>query len=126
MSKQNVLAGFAVGMAIIALAGCASEPTRAELMRQHVSNVEATAEAQADLKEELAKDWEEGQSLIESGNQNIEDGEKRIDLAERNLKKGEDQVERGRRELAEGKRLVRESERRFRAEFDDLELSADR
>lgn len=109
-----------IGIMICALAGCAGSKTAttADLMRTHASE----AQAQVDLKNQLAKDWEKGQKLIKSGEKNIRDGEKRVRSAEQNLKRGRDQLDRGKREVDEGSEMVRRAEERFREAFPGLEL----
>lgn len=102
--------------------GCASHPSNADLMRGHLSPAQVQAQAEGDLQAQLAKDWDKGQELIESGNKNIADGESKVKAAERDLKNGKSQVERGTKELAEGTKLVEASEKGFREAFGDLEL----
>ena len=119
---------FAVGVAMLALAGCRStpNPSTADLMRTHAFE----SQAQADLKNQLAKNWERGSKLVQSGEKHIKDGEKRIKdsekeirSAERDLKKGRSQVDEGNREIDEGRKLMQESRRRFRENFPGLELN---
>lgn len=127
MSKSNVFVCFSVGVVAAVVSGCASNPSKGDLMRDHRSEVQIQAQAEGELQDQLARDWDRGQELIESGNNNIADGEKRIEAAKEELKRGKEQVEQGKRELAEGKELVQTSERGFRDAFDsDLEGSGDR
>jgi len=105
------------GVSMFTLSGCAKkEPTAADLMRSHAKNVQERAE----LKEQLAKDWEKGQALVISGEKRVQEGEKLIKKAERDLKQGQEQLERGNREIAEGKNLMQQSESRFQQNYPDL------
>lgn len=118
----NALAFLAGGIAVMTFAGCATEPNRADLMRGHVSQVQAQGQAEGEFKEQLATDWERGQELIRSGKENIDDGQALVEVSEQNLRKGKDQIERGKRELAEGNRLTAGSEERFQDAFDDARV----
>ncbi|MDT8410521.1 MAG: hypothetical protein RQ741_13060 [Wenzhouxiangellaceae bacterium] len=90
-------------------------------MRQHSDQ----QQRQSEIKRQLAKDWERGDELIETGRKKVERGQNRIDKAEKELEKGTEEVEQGTRQIAEGQRLKAESERRFRARFPDLEIDPD-
>jgi len=118
MSRSGVCACLIAAMAMAAIAGCARKSDAGDLMRGHASDVQA----QVDLKNQLAKDWDRGQKLIKSGNKNVKKGEKRAKSAEKDLKRAKDRIERGKREIAEGNKLVQDSERRFREEFPGLDL----
>ena len=123
MSYLKILVSFAVAGAAVLFSGCASNPSKADAMRDHRSNVQFQAQAESELQEQLAQDWDRGQKLIASGQKNINDGERRIDSAEKNLQRGREQLELGNREFAEGTDLVRNSEWRFREAFGrDLKL----
>lgn len=100
-------------------AGCASKLTTADFMRGYATE----EQAQVDLKNQFAKDWERGQKLIESGTENIEDGEKRVESAGKDLERGKDQIKDGNREVIEGNKLVKDAEQRFREAFPDRELT---
>ncbi len=126
MKSSRFFISLVVGIIAAMVSGCATNPSNANLMREHRSDVDTRAQAESELKDQLALNWEKGQELIESGNKNIVDGEKVIVLAERTLTRGRNQVERGKRELAEGNDLVRDSESRFRDAFGDIELSRSR
>lgn len=108
MNHLSITRRLAIALALVIAAGCATDsPTAADRMRGH-----------ADDQSELAQQWENGKELVESGNQKIEDGEKMV-------KEGRELIEQGNNEVAEGRTMVRESERRFRAQYPDLEIGAD-
>lgn len=109
------------GLVIILGAGCASnssEPTMADAMRQYSDDVQQ----EADLKRQLAEDWETGNQLERTGLQRVERARKTIEKAEKEIKKAEQALERGNREIEKGRALRAESERRFRSRFPDLSL----
>jgi hypothetical protein len=115
---------FTLVAALGTLSGCASQSkptTAADVMRGHASD----AQEKADLRNELAENWERGQKMIESGNQSISNGERNVTKAENDLRKAQERVAEGRRQIAEGTALVQESEQRFRESFPGLELRAD-
>lgn len=103
---------------LLGLAGCASKPTTADLMRDYAENTQA----RADLKNELADQWTKGSKLIATGEKRIENGEDKVKSAERDLKDGKEAIERGREEIAEGQKLMAESQRQFEANFPKLDL----
>lgn len=112
MTKSGIAMIFAFASAMT-VTGCSSKPTTADLMRGHASE----AQAQVDLKNQLAKDWERGTSLVSSGERKVSDGEKRVRAAERDLERAKRQITQGNKEIADGKKLVTESETRFKQAF---------
>ncbi len=111
MSKRSTLILAALSSGLL-LAGCGSRettPTLADEMRGAASGFQA----QAERKEQLAGEWERGQSLIASGQRKKERGERRIQSAESELERGRREVSEGEAELREGRRLVAQSERAF-------------
>jgi hypothetical protein len=120
----KMLKPILMAFALTAMVGCATQekaPTRADMMRGHADQVQS----QADLQNEIARDWERGQKLLQDGEKRIRDGEERVAAAEDNLARGRDQIERGTREANEGQRMIRDAERRFQTYFPDLELDPD-
>lgn len=116
--------GFGAIAAIFMLTGCASqpaEPTLADTMREH----SAEQQRQSDAKKQLARDWERGAELAESGRELVARGESRIEDAEKAMARGADEIERGTEQIAEGEELKARSERRFRELFPDLTLEPD-
>ncbi|MEO8419316.1 MAG: hypothetical protein ABI475_11395 [Methylophilaceae bacterium] len=105
---------------MITLAGCASTPNTADIMRAHA----ADAQDQVDLKNQLAKDWSRGAKMVQSGEKRVKNGEKKVKSAENDLKDGQAQVEQGNQEIAEGRKLMQESEQHFHENFPKLELKS--
>jgi septal ring factor EnvC (AmiA/AmiB activator) len=118
MKNSLTLSGAGVALCLFALAGCASKPTTADLMRQHATE----AQSQVALKNQAAKNWEKGSKLVVEGEKRVKDGEKRVKAAERDLKKGQDDIDRGKREISDGQKLINESERTFRESFPELDI----
>lgn len=119
MRNLLVVSGISLSLCLLALTGCASKPTTGDLMRQHATE----EQAQVDLKDQAAKNWEKGTKLVATGEKRVKAGEKRVKSAERDLKRGQDDVERGNREIAEGQNLINESEKSFRESFPGLDLN---
>jgi outer membrane murein-binding lipoprotein Lpp len=110
---------LAIASAIIFFAGCASQPTLADNMRSQAAGLQA----QVDLKEKLAADWDKGSKLVASGEKQVRDGERLVQRAEKDLRKGQEQINTGNRQIEEGRKLMEESELRFRDNFPDTPLN---
>lgn len=98
---------------MITLSGCASEPTIADLMREHA---EAT-KYDSELKARLSGEWERESKLLSSGENKVSEGNDLIEDAQKDLKKGQDMVSEGYKEIDEGRSLKRMSEQLFREKF---------
>ncbi len=108
MNQLRITRRLAIAAALVAIVGCATDsPTAADRMRGH-----------ADDQSELAQQWENGKEMVKSGNRKIEDGEKMIE-------EGRELIEQGNNEVTEGRTMVRDAERRFRAQYPDLEIDPD-
>jgi len=113
MRISNILIAMTVGAAMFMFIGCrgAQPPTTADVMRGHAADVQAEVE----LKNKLADDWERGAMQVRDGREQIREG--RIKVQE-----GTEQIQQGKRDIAEGNQLIQESERRFRQNFPGLKL----
>ena len=113
MCNLKIRLYFMVAISTAMLAGCATqrEPdTMADIMRE-----QASAEYdRADVKGEIAAEWERGAELVESGENNVQEGEDLIESARRDLQRGREQIELGNRQIAEGNQLMQDSEQRYR------------
>ena len=119
MRKSLVAFGISFSLCLLVLAGCASQPKNtADLMKQHATEMNA----QVDLKNQLAKDWENGTKLVARGEKRVKDGEKRVKSAERDNKRGQDDILRGRSEISEGQELIHMSKTKFRENFPELDI----
>ncbi|MBN1982675.1 MAG: hypothetical protein JW795_14165 [Chitinivibrionales bacterium] len=99
--------------------GCAvNKHNTADAMRVHATK----SQDNADLKNQIAKDWEKGQKLVKSGTKNVEKGGKIVQSAQQDLDMGNSQIDLGNKEIAEGNNLMQNSEKRFREVFPELEL----
>ena len=119
MKISIAASGVGMSLCLLALTGCASNQTTADLMRDDAT----TGQTQVDLKNQIAKDWEKGKKLIATGENRVEDGEKQVKSAERNLEKGQEKIQRGRRDIAKGEKLILESERTFRDDYPEVDLN---
>jgi peptidoglycan hydrolase CwlO-like protein len=120
MKKSLVASGVVISLCLLALTGCASKPTTADLMRQHGAELKS----QVDLKKQLAKDWDNGTKLVATGEKRVKKGEKQLKSAERDLKKAQDEIKRGTSEIAEGQKLISESNKIFRVNFPELDINS--
>lgn len=120
MKSSTAFSGVSIGLCLFALAGCASKPTTADLMRQHATEIQS----QVDLKNQAAEDWEKGAKLAAAGEKRVKDGENRVKAAERDLKRGQDDIARGQQEISDGQKLMNESERIFRENFPELDIKS--
>jgi len=114
MQRLSISIILAVGILMFALSGCAGREkpaTTADIMRGYAADVQAEVE----LKEQLAKDWERGSELAQTGRERIRDGQEMI-------QEGNSQINQGKREVTQGTQLMQDSERRFRENFPGLQL----
>lgn len=116
---RKLVVYFVVAMSTANLAGCAteSERTMADLMREQAS----TENLRADVKEQIAADWEKGTELVDSGKKNVEAGENLIESARRDMQRAREQIELGNRQIAEGSKIIRDSERRYQETLSEEE-----
>jgi hypothetical protein len=122
MGKIRICLAGGVIMAV--LAGCSGTsgtkagPSTGDIMREYATE----SQARADLKKQLARDWERGSKLMKSGEKRARDGERRIAAAERELLRAKEAVKQGYKEISDGTALMLESERLFREKYPDQEL----
>lgn len=119
MKKNKNHFYLAAVLAMFFLAGCASQPTLADNMRSQAAGLQA----QVELKEKLAADWDKGSKLVASGEKQVKDGERLVKRAEKDLRKGQEQINAGNGQIAEGRKLMEEAEGRFRVNFPDTPLN---
>ena len=121
MKNLHVVTGISTVLTFLFLTACSSSraPTAADMMRDYAD----VAQDRADLRSQLARDWDRGAALLVSGERRVRAGESRIESAEREIRRGRDDIERGNREIAEGQSLLEESERKFREAFPELNLN---
>lgn len=120
MQKNRILTVVALSSIVLVGAGCSTnQPTTADLMRNHASE----QSAEASLKKNLAKDWDKGTQLIDTGEKRVKRAEKDIRQAEKQLRDARKALEKGKREMAQGQKLKASSERKFRAQFPDSTLA---
>ncbi len=112
---------------LVACASKPAEPSMADLMREHKTELQA----QIDLKTELARSWDQGTAQGADAARRLQDAERRARDAERrqrsaeaDLRKAREDAERARRDADAARQRVADSERRFREAFPELSLSA--
>ncbi|RJP86047.1 MAG: hypothetical protein C4518_14465 [Desulfobacteraceae bacterium] len=105
---KNAKKFITIAVFSIVLGGCASDadPTAADYMRGHASELQT----EVDLKDELAREWDRGARLIETG-------ERHVQLGEDQVAEGKENIERGNQEILEGRMLIENSERTFNENF---------
>jgi exonuclease VII small subunit len=101
-------------------AGCAaSQPSTSDLMRDYA----AEQGSQVAMQEALAKDWDKGSELINTGEQRVQQAEKDIRQAKKQLRDARRALKRGKRETARGQELKISSGNTFREHFPDNALN---
>lgn len=121
MKNRNLSQWIIALTAAVLLAACAStpeEPTLGDRMRVHSDDMQR----QADLRRELAAQWDEGAELVSTGENRIERNQRRLQEAEEAMERAQDRIRTGNQEVTRGQRMMNESERRFREEFPDASL----
>lgn len=109
----------AVALAMTVFVGCsAKEPTTGDFMRMHAADEKAMGLDQ----KEIAKNWDKGLALKQSGEKLVKHGEKLIKSGEQDIMTGKHEIEQGNADIIEGTRLSTESERVFREKYPDLKL----
>ncbi len=120
MLKNRVSNILALSSIVLVGAGCANnQPTAADMMRDHA----AVQGAEVAIKQNLAKDWEEGTRLIVTGEERVEEARKDIRQAEKELRDSRKELQKGQREIDRGTKLKASSERKFRSEFPESSLT---
>lgn len=119
MQRNRILTALALSSVVLVGAGCSNQPTTADLMRDYA----AEQSTEVALKKELAKDWEKGTKLVDTGEKRVKRAEKDIRQAEKQLRDARKALEKGKREIVRGQKLKARSERKFRARFPDSSLA---
>ncbi len=109
-----------------ALAACSSTqttatPTTADKMRGYA----ADQQEEVERKNAIAKQWDDGQQLVESGREELEKGQAKVEAAEKELREGNEQMARGRQQIEEGNRLTQGALQQFNEDYPGLELSSE-
>ncbi|MCD6258335.1 MAG: hypothetical protein J7J31_01910 [Helicobacteraceae bacterium] len=108
-----------LAVAITVFAGCyATEPTTSDFMRMHAADEKAMSVEQ----KEIAKNWDKGLALKQSGQKLVKHGEELIKSGEQDIMTGKHEIEQGNVDILEGTRLSDESERIFHEKYPGLKL----
>lgn len=97
--RHNLAPTAAVAISLALLAGCSSQPSTADLMRGQAEEAKAVAQ----VRDQLADQWEEGKSLVAAGEKQIVSGEDLVDDGEANIRKGQALIEKGNKQIKKGK-----------------------
>lgn len=102
------------------ITGCSSssEPTMADMMRNHAGSMQS----QVELQHQLAKDWETGTNMVASAKKQSLDAEKRMKQAEAELADAKNDAAEATQQRTEGQRLIDESQLKFQQAFPSLPL----
>lgn len=117
MNRLKMIGTVVVAMTVFA--GCsAKEPTTGDFMRMHAADEKAMGLDQ----KEIAKNWDKGLALKQSGEKLVKHGEELIKSGEQDIRTGKHEIEQGNADIIEGTKLSEESERIFREKYPDLKL----
>ena len=117
MNRLKIISVVVVAMAVFA--GCtAKEPTTGDFMRMHAADEKAMGLDQ----KEIAKNWDKGLALKQSGEKLVKHGEELIKSGEQSIMTGKHEIEQGNKDIIDGTKLSDESERVFHEKYPDLKL----
>lgn len=130
--RHNILRTASAVIGIALLAGCTSQPTTADLMRSQADEAKAVAKA----RDQLADNWESGNSLVASGEKevvsgqdlvsdgedNVRKGQALIDKGNKQIKKGKARITSGNKQVTKGRQIVDESLESYRQSFPEQSL----
>jgi len=117
VNRLKMISTVVIAMSVFA--GCsAKEPTVGDFMRMHAADEKAMSLDQ----KEIAKSWDKGLALKQSGEKLLKHGEELIKSGEQDVMTGKHEVEQGKADIIEGARLSAESERIFREKYPELKL----
>lgn len=116
---MNKFVMFITVLIMVSAVGCSTKaPTAGDFMRMHAAEEKATSIDQ----KELAKEWERGSALKQSGEKLLEDGEKLVKDGEKKITIGKQNIEQGTKDIAEGTKAMQESEKKFLEKYPNLKL----
>lgn len=117
MNRLKMISAVVVAMTVFA--GCsAKEPTTGDFMRMHAADEKAMGLDQ----KEIAKNWDKGLALKQSGEKLVKHGEGLVKSGEQDIMTGKHEIEQGNKDIIDGTKLSNESERVFREKYPDLKL----
>lgn len=117
MSRLKMMSSVVIAMTVFV--GCSiKNPTTGDFMRMHAADEKAMSAEQ----KEIAKNWDKGLALKQSGESLVKHGEELIKSGEQNIMTGKHEIEQGRKDIIEGTKLSAESERIFHEKYPDLKL----
>lgn len=117
MNRLKIIS--AVVVVITVFSGCSiKDPTTGDFMRMHAADEKAIGLDQKNI----AKDWDRGSALKQSGEKLVKHGEELIKSGEQNIITGKHEIEQGGKDIIDGTKLSAESERIFHEKYPDLKL----
>ena len=117
MNRLKMISTLAVAMTVFV--GCSiKNPTTGDFMRMHAADEKAMSTEQ----KEIAKNWDKGLALKQSGESLVKHGEELVKTGEQNIMTGKHEIEQGHKDIIQGTKLSAESERVFREKYPELKL----
>ncbi|MDP1785148.1 MAG: hypothetical protein Q8K81_06950 [Sulfuricurvum sp.] len=101
------------------LVGCATKaPTTGDFMRMHA----AEGKAEGIDQKQIAKEWDQGSKLKQSGAKLVKEGEELMKSGDKDITTGKQNIEQGNKDIAEGTTLMEKSEQKFKEKYPNQEL----
>lgn len=107
-------------LVMIAFSGCASKaPTTGNFMRMHAAENKETGLDQ----KQMAKDWDKGIALKESGIKLVKHGEDLVKSGDKDMTTGRNEIEQGNKDIEEGTNLMKASKQEFQEAYPNQKLN---
>jgi hypothetical protein len=117
MNEFKIIAATVIMMTT--LVGCATKaPTTGDFMRMHAAEEKATGVDQ----KQMAKEWDQGSALNQSGVKLVKHGEDLVKSGEKDVTTGKQEIEQGNKDIAEGTKLMEASKQKFLETYPDQKL----
>ncbi|HEX5671049.1 MAG TPA: hypothetical protein VFX66_05880 [Sulfuricurvum sp.] len=117
MNEFKMLATSVIAMTV--LIGCSAKaPTTGDFMRMHAAEQKETGLDQ----KHMAKDWDKGLALKESGVKLVKHGENLVKSGDKDMMTGKNEIEQGNKDITEGSRLMETSKKEFQEAYPDQRL----
>ncbi|MFA5214471.1 hypothetical protein [Sulfuricurvum sp.] len=117
MNEFKIIAATVIMMTT--LVGCATKaPTTGDFMRMHAAEEKATGVDQ----KQMAKEWDQGSALNQSGVKLVKHGEDLVKSGEKDITTGKQEIEQGNKDIAEGTKLMEASKQKFLEAYPDQKL----
>lgn len=116
---KNIIISAVSTLVLISLSGCADKaPTTGDFMRMHAAENKETGLDQ----KQMAKEWDKGVALKESGTKLVKHGEDLVKSGDKDMTTGKNEIEQGNKDITEGSNLMASSKQEFKEAYPNQKL----